>query len=171
MAGHYSVRLGCYRRVRSSRSPGTWLGSQPLTLFSRTHLQEFKWGDLGRPPPVLPVVLYNGGRRWDAPEEVSELIVPVPGGLERYRPQSHDLLVDEGRYADSELTASRNLVAAWFRLENSRSPRHAQRVLEALMEWLAAPEQTSLRRAFTAWRREVFLPGRLPMVNLPELNN
>jgi len=35
----------------------------------------------GRLPPVLPVVLYNGERRWDAPEEISDLIVLVPGGL------------------------------------------------------------------------------------------
>jgi flagellar biosynthesis/type III secretory pathway protein FliH len=122
-------------------------------------------------PPVLPVVLYNGNRRWNAPEEISELIVPVPGGLDRYRPQLRYLLVDEGRYADSELAVQRNLAAALFRLEKSRGPDDVQQVLAALVEWLEAPEQSSLRRAFTVWLKRVFLPGRMPGVALLELND
>jgi len=35
-------------------------------------------------PPVLPIVLYNGALRWNAPVEVSELIAHVAGGLEIY---------------------------------------------------------------------------------------
>ena len=35
-------------------------------------------------PPVLPIVLYNGAPRWNAPVEVSELIAHVAGGLEIY---------------------------------------------------------------------------------------
>ena len=40
-------------------------------------------------PPVLPVVLYNGNICWQAPVNVSDLIIPVPGGLERYKPHLH----------------------------------------------------------------------------------
>jgi hypothetical protein len=39
----------------------------------------------GQLSPVLPLVLYNGVRRWQAPEEVAELVATVPGGLERFR--------------------------------------------------------------------------------------
>ena len=42
-------------------------------------------GDDSRLPPVLPVVLYNGPRRWTAPADMSELIAPVGEGLARYR--------------------------------------------------------------------------------------
>ena len=125
----------------------------------------------GRLPPVLPVVLYNGKRRWDAPEAIGDLIVPVPGGLGRYCPQLRYLVVDEGRYADSELAAIRNLAAALFRLENSQSPQDVQRVLDALVEWLEAPEQASLRRAFTVWLKRVFLPGRMPKAEFLDLND
>lgn len=41
----------------------------------------------GRLPPVLPIVLYNGNPRWSAPTDIADLIVPVPGGLETYRPR------------------------------------------------------------------------------------
>lgn len=33
-------------------------------------------------PPIFPVVLYNGEKRWDAATELKDLIVSLPGGLE-----------------------------------------------------------------------------------------
>jgi len=124
-----------------------------------------------RLPPVLPVVLYNGKPRWNAAEDIAELIVEAPGGLERYRPRLRYLLLDEGRYADGELSALRNLAAALFRLENSRAPQDVERVLATLAEWLQAPAQASLRRAFTVWLKRVFLPGRMPGVDFETLND
>jgi len=121
--------------------------------------------------PVLPIVLYNVGRRWDAPQEIADLIVPVPGGLETYRPRLQYFLLDEGRYAESELATLRNLAAALFRLKNSRTPQDVERILAALVTWLRAPEQSSLRRAFTVWLKRVFLPGRLPGVELGRIND
>lgn len=129
-----------------------------------------QWTPDRRLPPVLPIVLYNGNRRWDAPEEIGDLIVPVPGGLERYRPSLRYLLLDEGRFAESDLAPLRNLAAALFRLENSRTPQDVERVLAALVEWLKAPEQASLRRAFTVWMKRVFLPGRMPGIEVANLN-
>ena len=46
-----------------------------------------------------------------------------------------------------------------------------QGVLAALTEWLAAPEQHSLRRAFTVWLKRVFLPGRVRGVEFTDLND
>ena len=103
-------------------------------------------------PPVLPVVLYNGRPRWNAPEEVADLIAVAPVGLDRYRPRLRYLLLDEGRYADSELAPLRNVAAALFRMENSRTPHDVEQVLVALVEWLKASGQDSLRRAFTVWQ-------------------
>ena len=39
-------------------------------------------------------------------------------------------------------------------------------MVENLLEWLEAPEQQNLRRAFATWLREVLLPARLPGVRL-----
>jgi len=122
-------------------------------------------------PPVLPVVLYNGDNRWQAPVDISELIIPIPGGLERYRPQLHYLLLDEGSYHDHELASLRNLTAALFRLENSRTPEDVQQVLQALIAWLQSPQQSGLRRTFTVWLKRVFLPGRMPKVRFDEIQD
>ena len=56
---------------------------------------------------MLPLVLYNGVRRWQAPEEVAELVATVPGGLERYRPCLRYFLLDEGRFTEDDLAPLR----------------------------------------------------------------
>jgi len=80
------------------------------------------------------------------------------------------LLLDEDRYADSELAPLRNVAAALFRMENSHTPQEVEQVLAALVEWLQAPGQDSLRRAFTVWLKRVLLPGRMPGVDFNSLN-
>jgi hypothetical protein len=46
-----------------------------------------------------------------------------------------------------------------------------QVVLETLIEWLQAPEQSDLRRAFVGWMRQVLLPRRMPGAVVPELTD
>ncbi|MEE8303932.1 MAG: hypothetical protein V3S24_16025 [Candidatus Tectomicrobia bacterium] len=65
----------------------------------------------------------------------------------------------------------RNLVAALCRLENSREPEDAQRVLGVLLEWLRTPEDDNLQRAYTVWLRRVLLPARLPGVAIPAFSD
>ena len=93
----------------------------------------------------------------------------MPRSLAPYCPRLRYVLLDEGRYTERELVPLHNLVAALCRLENSREPADVQRVLEVLIDWLQAPADDSLRRAFTVWLRRVLLPGRLPGVEVPEV--
>ncbi len=125
----------------------------------------------GRLPPVVPIVLYNGLLRWQAAVDVADLVAAGPGGLAAYRPQLRYLLLDQGALPDAALPATRNLVAALFRLEHSRQPEDVRQVVETLVEWLAAPAQASLRRAFTVWLKRVLLPARLPGVAVPEVSD
>ena len=141
-----------------------------LGLLYQDLIRTGQCADNGLLPPVLPIVLYNGKARWNAAEEIADLIIRAPAGLERYRPRLRYFLLDEGRFADSELAPLRNLVAALFRMENSRTPQDVDRVLTALIEWLRAPEQASLRRSFTVWLKRVFLPGKMPGVNFKKLH-
>jgi hypothetical protein len=113
-------------------------------------------------PAVLPLVLYNGKPAWTAPLDIRALIEEVPGGLDRYRPALQYLLIDQIRWRSSDLESARNPVGALFRLERSRRPEEVRAVLHELVGWLRAPEQTQLRRDFTAWFMRTFLPGRAP---------
>jgi predicted transposase/invertase (TIGR01784 family) len=140
-------------------------------LLYQDLIRSEQWSADRRLPPVVPVVLYNGTPQWNAPDEVADLIVPMPSGLERYRPRLHYLLLDEGRFSAQELAPLRNLVAALFRMENSRTPDDVEQVLSALVEWVSDPRQDSLRRAFTIWLKRVFLPGRMPHATFETLND
>ena len=113
-----------------------------------------------RLPPVLPIVLYNGEANWWAATSLEELSEPdLPVQLRRYQPQMRYLLIEEQRYEDTELAGLRNVAAALFRLENSRAAEDIERVLGTLVEWLGAPEQRQLRRAFVVWLNRVLLPA------------
>ena len=112
-------------------------------------------------PPVLAIVLYNGNSPWTAPKDIAELIQPGPHTLEPYQPQLRYLVIDEGSFDESDLRPLRNLVAALFRLENSRSHAQVLDVVRSLLQWLTQPEQDSLRRAFVVWIKRVIL-GRTP---------
>jgi len=125
----------------------------------------------GKLPPVVPIVLYNGRGRWTAPQTVEGVVETIPHSLAPYCPRLRYVLLDEGRYTERELAPLRNLVAALCRLENSREPEDVQQVLGVLIDWLRAPEDDSLRRAFTVWLRRVLLPARLPGVEIPEVHD
>jgi hypothetical protein len=116
-------------------------------------------------------VLYNGANAWTAAETLEPLIEPAPSVLEAYRPRQGYLLLDEQRIANTGALPERNLSAALFRLEASRGSPAAMDIVRALIDWLQAPEQLGLRRAFAIWFGRVFLPKRLPGVELPPLTD
>ncbi|AFL76157.1 Rpn family recombination-promoting nuclease/putative transposase [Thiocystis violascens] len=121
-------------------------------------------------PAVLPIVLYNGRDSWTAKTSLSDLIDPdLPPQLRAWQPQIRYLLLEERRYAEADLAGLQNVAAALFRLENSRAPADIQRVVASLLDWLAAPEQTELRRAFVVWLKRVLLPSRVPGVVIPNV--
>jgi len=124
-----------------------------------------------RLPPIFPVVLYNGQKRWNAATELKDLIVSLPGGLEHYLPSLKYLILDEGSYNPDQLSPLKNLVAAIFRLENSNSREDVFEVISNLIEWLSTPEQTQLRRSFSLWINRVLRPLDEPGQHTPEIND
>ena len=108
-------------------------------------------------PPILPIVLYNGKKRWDSRTQIQDLIVDLPKGFEKYQPQFQYLLLDEGTFKNSELEPLKNLVAAIFRLENAKNPHDVSVVIELLTKWLKSPEQDRLRRSFVIWIKRVLI--------------
>jgi flagellar biosynthesis/type III secretory pathway protein FliH len=119
----------------------------------------------------LPLVLYNGDRRWQAPLDLDALLYPAPKGLERYRPQLSYLLLDEGLIVVKDLSSLKNFAGALFQLENSRTEQDIQAVLPYLLEWLHDDQQTGLRRAFTVWFNRVLLPRKMPDTDFKEFTD
>ncbi len=153
-----------------------WMAVRIMTyigLLYQDLIQSKKLRYKNKLPPILPLVLYNGDQKWTAATNIEQLIQEIPGGLTRYRPSLQYLLLAEHTFRDKDLANLNNLVAALFRLENSRSPQQLYDVVVRLLEWLAEPEQNSLRRAFTVWFSRVLFPARMPSSDQPiieELN-
>jgi predicted transposase YdaD len=164
--------LYIYLLMEFQSQPDPWMAMRMLVYVGLLYQELIKgkhFTKSGKLPPVFPLVLYNGEQAWKAAEHTAEMIEPLPGGLVDYRPDLRYLLIDESRYAGQPLPSSENLAAALFHLENSQAPEELQAMVKILAQWLYAPEQAQIRRAFTAWLKKVLLPGRLPGVDIPEL--
>ena len=116
----------------------------------------------GALPPVLPVVIYNGRRRWTAPVEVADLIAAGGEVLAPYQPSQRYYLLDAARIPDADLPTD-NLVSALVGLEKARDAPRLREALRALSGLLRAAGDEHLARAFMAWlRSELREAGRLP---------
>jgi Putative transposase, YhgA-like len=124
----------------------------------------------GKLPPVVPIVLYNGTRKWTAPLQVAELIESLPG-KEVYLPRFEYLVIDEGHLPREQLEPLDNPVSGIFQLEQSRGVEEIRRIIDGLIEILDDPELRELRRDMATWLRRVVLPARLPDIEIPELHD
>ena len=110
-------------------------------------------------PPVLPIVIYNGRRRWSAAANVSELIASGGAALARYQPSQRYFLLDEGRVGDADLPPS-NFVSALIELETNRDRGRLPQLLGSLIELLRKQGDMELTQAFRVWVAQVLLPRR-----------
>ena len=109
-------------------------------------------------PPVLPIVIYNGARRWNAPTGLHELIATGPStALAVYQPSLRYFLLDHGRVQSTGLPPG-NLVSALVALETSRNPAETAAATDRLIELLAEYDDPALTEAFSAWVDALLLP-------------
>ena len=107
----------------------------------------------GELPPVLPVVVYNGRRRWTAPVEMTDLVADGGAALARYQPSQRYYLLDGARLPAADLPPG-NLVSALLGLEKARGAAGAEAAaLRALDGLIRAAGDKDLKAAFEAWLR------------------
>ena len=82
-----------------------------LAYTALLHQDLLRAAPAGALPPVLPIVLYHGRKRWSAPEEMAGLAAPCGEHRAPYQPAQRYFLLDVGRYTDPLPPAGRNLVA------------------------------------------------------------
>lgn len=120
-------------------------------------------------PLVLPLVVYNGDKRWWAPRELSELIEQVEPGAEVYVPRLRYRVIDKGDYDAKDLERRGSLTALLLWLEKNRTPQALKRVVPRLAAMLEQTEDLPLRQAFMAWFHLMLDPEETRAV--PELRN
>ena len=116
----------------------------------------------GALPPVLPVVLYNGQRRWTAPVEMTKLLAAGSDVLTPYQPSQRYYVLDVSRVPAADLPAG-NLVSALIGLEKTRDAAGLREALKALFDLLRKQKDDTLTQAFVTWLRQGLRhAGRLP---------
>lgn len=119
-----------------------------------------------RLPAVLPLVIYNGKRPWNAPTALGDLYVPVPPGLRRWLPDLSYVLLDEGLLDLEQPGLAANRVASLFRMETCNDPIRMAQLVEQLDDLLPEAKDPALRRSFTIWvdslLQRTFPGGRIP---------
>ena len=79
-------------------------------------------------PPVFPVVIYNGNRRWTAKQDIYEMVSPEPPEFLRpYQPHLRYYLIDEGAFSDGELLERQTPLSGIFGIEKAHSREELQR--------------------------------------------
>ena len=68
-------------------------------------------------PPIFPIVLYNGDRRWTAPVNVNELIDQEPS-LGKYGLSFEYFKIAENEFSQEQLLRIRNIVSTLFLTES-----------------------------------------------------
>ncbi len=110
-----------------------------------------KLGAGDRLPPVFPLVLYNGGKAWKAPTDLSELLLPHTRSLENYQPQQRYFLLDAGRVPEETLAGNSDLAALLIRFERAQDIGEIIHILTELCMILPSSERLHLHRAFISW--------------------
>lgn len=94
---------------------------------------------------------------------MADLIEPLPGGLEGYRPHARYVLLDAARIPATALEPADNMAVALFRLEQSRDVDGFRQEVIRLMANTQAEED--VRTSVYTWLTQVLMPLRFP--NLP----
>ena len=122
------------------------------TIWMRLGKEEL--GPGGEYPFVLPVVIYNGERRWTAVTDIGDLLGPVPGEPLGYRPRLRYLLI-EIRAQDAASLPPDNVLAMIARFEQAPTAELLEELVVALSDWLVAVGEPELDTAFWEWIERV----------------
>lgn len=155
-------------------TPDHWMALRTLSYTSLLLLDLVKTGKVREGeglPPVFPIVIYNGGKVWKAPQDVAALFAPMPESLKYYRPQHRYFLLDESSVPGEELGKSEGLVAQLLRLERAQDPGQIRQIVKELIVLLREPKYLSLRRAFTVWLGRVVLKRSGIVEEIPEFQD
>ena len=136
-----------------------------------------RFGDRHPPPPLLPIVLYNGDAEWDAPMRYFDLRRPrggraLPGpGAEGVRcPEplymGEAFVLIDIRALDGEALPEGNAATVLSLIEQVAGPVDVEEALVRLFETLADGEDRTLEAVLLRWLRA--LVGRAGAVDSEE---
>ncbi|MBT2774649.1 Rpn family recombination-promoting nuclease/putative transposase [Halomonas sp. ISL-60] len=105
-------------------------------------------------PPVFPIVLYNGSRRWQAKQDIYDMVQPEPPAfLQPYQPHLRYHLIDEGAYTDEELAQRQSALSGVFEIEKASVDHTSlQQAVDRIVSIIQnGPNKERIDRILTRW--------------------
>ena len=123
-------------------------------------------------PPVFPVLVYNGSRRWTAKHDIYDLIQPEPPVfLHRYQPHLRYYVIDIGRYTEQELDQRSTPLSGVFQVENVVGPEQLNHAIERMVALIQSdPNRGRIDKVVTRWLKR-HLKRLGAEVNLDPINS
>jgi hypothetical protein len=112
-----------------------------------------------RLPPVFPLVLYNGLKRWQVPHDIRQIIKPqLPDFLSAFQPSLRYYLIDEGAYTDEQLQARNTSVSSVFAIEKASSNKNKmQQAVDRIVQIIRQePNKERIDKVITRWLKRHF---------------
>jgi len=122
-----------------------------ILLFYQELLKKSKTNKL---PAVFPVLLYNGEKKWTAPEKIEDLIEMPFTSIKPYIPKFKYYKIAENEFEKESLEKLNNLTAQLFNIENS-SVNELDDVISKLLTILKTEVPRELQRDFGLWLRQI----------------
>jgi predicted transposase/invertase (TIGR01784 family) len=150
----YSVQIDdrpvfLYCLFEHQSAPDHWMPLRLLRYIVRIWEQYRKQNPTAKTlPPVLPLVLFQGGTKWTADLRMSGLI-DVPDGLIEFQPEFRHLLVDLSDYDFSALKGDLLTRTVLLALKVSRGPNSEDlfRIIDLLIELYSQNDTPGMLRA------------------------
>ena len=99
-------------------------------------------------PPILPIVLYNSGRKWSATLNLHHKFTAIEDELKEYLSAQRYLLVQEKRELIDPLPKERSLFAGMLAIVHNTDADRVLAALRAVDGWLDETEHVELRQLF-----------------------
>jgi predicted transposase/invertase (TIGR01784 family) len=118
-------------------------------------------------PPLFPLVLYNGNKKWTAATDFRDLL-QQPDLLRQYAPQLHYFKIAENEYNSETLLKISNLVSMLFLTENNES---TQLIAQQLLQLFDKQEDKQAISILLNWFEQLTLRGKKSLTDYQVLEH
>lgn len=123
-----------------------WLQNEEEALFNRKSFQL---------PPIIPIVLYNGKKKWTAERQFRKLL-STEDMFDSELLNFEYLLIDVARYTEEELLSLSNTIGSVFLLDQTEDQEHLLKLLGKLMNTIQQMPEDNQQK-FVAWMANILL--------------
>ncbi|MFY9178361.1 MAG: Rpn family recombination-promoting nuclease/putative transposase [Venatoribacter sp.] len=121
-------------------------------------------------PPVFPIVLYSGDKKWQIATEIQKLIQPVPAFMKPFLPQQKYFLIEEQSYSFEDLEEINSPLSGTLAVKKTKASTDIERAINLLVKAaLQSPDFERIQRIVVRWFKQHLKASKID-INLEHIN-